>query len=90
MHAGFTGHNASYVSIGAVADLYNGATEVGRHFFNKEGEPTFVIVNAQTGAEEGRLLAKPTARAGRERQVNDGGYGSVDAELLLVHAGTGV
>ena len=72
-----------------MADLYNGRKKVGRHFYSGEGVPTFVTFNARTGAEEGRVLAKPTAKATRERQMNDGGYGSIDAELLLVHGGTG-
>jgi hypothetical protein len=68
--------------------LYKEEVKVGRHYYNNAGEPMFIVYDAH-GAEEGRLQAKTNIRATRDRQANDGGYGSVDSELLISQNGTG-
>ncbi|EIE24538.1 hypothetical protein COCSUDRAFT_46842 [Coccomyxa subellipsoidea C-169] len=82
--------NGTYLNIGAVADLYDGTTKTARHFFDANDKATWVIFDPATGAVQGTVQGTVKAKAARQRQVDDGGFGSVDALLLTATQGTGV
>lgn len=81
--------NGTYLNTGAVADLYTGLTKTARHFFDAASKPTFIIFDPSTGAIQGTVQGSVKAKAARQRQQDDGGFGSVDALLLTAHNGTG-
>ena len=78
------------MNTGAVADLYDGKTEIARHFFDASGKPTWQIFDTNTGAIQGMVQGVVKAKAARQRQQDDGGFGSVDALLLTASGGTGM
>ncbi|BDA42825.1 hypothetical protein COCOBI_03-7180 [Coccomyxa sp. Obi] len=82
--------NGTYMNTGAVADLYDGTTKTARHFFDASGTPTWQIFDPNTGAIQGMVQGAVKAKAARQRQQDDGGFGSVDALLLTASGGTGV
>ncbi|KAK9909748.1 hypothetical protein WJX75_006866 [Coccomyxa subellipsoidea] len=82
--------NGTYHNIGAVADLYDGTTKTARHFFDAASKPNWEILDPTTGAVQGAVKGSAKAHAARQRQPDDGGYGSVDALLLTASTGTGV
>lgn len=73
-----------------MADLYDGTTKTARHFFDAAGKPNWEILDPTTGAVQGAVKGSAKAHAARQRQPDDGGYGSVDALLLTASTGTGV
>ncbi len=72
-----------------MADLYDGTTKTARHFFDANDKATWVIFDPATGAVQGTVQGTVKAKAARQRQVDDGGFGSVDALLLTATQGTG-
>lgn len=82
--------NGSYQNTGAVADLYDGTTKTARHFFDASGTPTWQILDPNTGAIQGMVHGAVKAKAARQREQNDGGFGSVDALLLTASGGSGM
>lgn len=82
--------NGTYMNTGAVADLYDGTSKIARHFSDASGKPTWQIFDPNTGAIQGMVQGAVKAKAARQRQQDDGGFGSVDALLLTASGGTGM